>query len=205
MSECTTEHDWRRGDKEGTRVCIRCDREELDDILDRAFSVVVAFATNADDVPEALADACEGLRDALPYDAFEHSRRKSAPACAHLRIVNHGMGAEMRSECLDCESTDPYNTAPKLPSEQTTSLDASLDHLARSAYECFDRLEHWPPGCTDKKEGTIHVIRKALSIAREYEQIPPFGQPGLCNAQLSRADSDLCTKKRHHKGICENR
>lgn len=31
------------------------------------------------------------------------------------------------------------------------------------------------------------------------ERLPPFAKPGLCNAQLSRGDSDLCTKPARHR------
>ena len=30
--------------------------------------------------------------------------------------------------------------------------------------------------------------------------LPPFAKPGLCNAQLSRADSDLCVLPEDHDG-----
>lgn len=36
-----------------------------------------------------------------------------------------------------------------------------------------------------------------------FEELRPFCVFGLCNAQLSRGDSDLCTRKAGHKGLCD--
>lgn len=38
----------------------------------------------------------------------------------------------------------------------------------------------------------------------EFKPLPPFGKMGLCNRQLSRGDSDLCTLPKNHKEPCRN-